>query len=77
MQQDIKKAHFEGLTSEGLEMSFTAHYAPDQDAPIRIIGVYRSLDDDGTGGFFDVDDEASLPFVVSGGTFKPVRIEKS
>lgn len=71
---EITAIDLEGLTSEGLPMAFTCHYAPDQDDPIRIHGFYHARDGN---GFFDVTSERDLPHVVSEGSFKPVLIERA
>jgi hypothetical protein len=62
-------ADFEGTTSEGGAMMFTAYYGEDE-MPYRLHGLYSSLDG---GGMFDVERWEDLPFVVNEGAFSCVR----
>jgi hypothetical protein len=62
-------ADFEGTTSEGGAMMFTAYYG-EAEMPYRIHGGYAAQDG---GGMFDVERWEDLPFVVNEGAFSCVR----
>ena len=62
-------ADFEGTTSEGGAMAFTAYYG-EAEMPYRIHGGYAAQDG---GGMFDVERWEDLPFVVNDGVFSCVR----
>lgn len=73
-KSDITAIDWQGTTSEGFSASFTAHYVPELDEPVRLHGCYLSSDG---GGFFDVECVADLPHVVLDGTFTPVGVSRS